>query len=156
MRPHALRYATLFLALSSIAPVASAQRCLSTFFHGGNGGAVGGAQNNAGTQISQFRVLPGNEAHGWYLDFGYKVLPNLELDVRYDWLDRITEGPAQVARNRELSRWTLGAQYFFNKKSRFTLNYEFRDIEAPTAPAGAKTIVSGVDDLLSAQLLIIF
>jgi hypothetical protein len=123
---------------------------------GTDGGAVFGASNNAGTQISQFRMQPVNESDGWYLDFGYKVLPNVELDVRYDEVDRITEPPATGGRGRELSRWTVGAQYFFNKKARFVLNYEFRDIDAPTAPATPQTIVSGVDDMLTAQVLVIF
>lgn len=127
---------------------------------GTDGGAIGGAVAtagpNAGAQVAQFRTQPVNEADGWYLDFGYKALPNLELDVRYDELDRVTEGAAAAPRGRELSRWTIGAQYFFNKKSRFTLNYEFRDVDAPNAGATPQTIVSGVDDMLTAQVLIIF
>ena len=56
----------------------------------------------------------------------------------------------------EFGRWTVGAQYFFNRMSCFTDNYEFRDIDAPGAPAAAQTIVGGVDDVLTAQVLIIF
>jgi phosphate-selective porin len=82
------------------------------------------------------------------------VLPNLELDVRYDKLERGTEGAANL--ERDFERWTIGAQYFFNKKSRFTLNYEFRDIDAPGGNATQKSVVSGVDDQLTAQVLIIF
>lgn len=118
-----------------------------------DGAAVGGSVSNNGQLISTFNTLTANKAEGWYLDFGYKVLPNLELDVRYDELDRGTEGGQAIL--REFERWTIGAQYFFNKKSRFTLNYEFRDTEAPGS-AGADRIVSGTSDLLSAQLLVIF
>jgi phosphate-selective porin len=119
-----------------------------------DGGAVGGAVSNNGQAVSTFNTLTDNEAKGWYLDAGYKVLPNLELDVRYDELERGTEGAANI--QRDFERWTIGAQYFFNKKSRFTLNYEFRDTEAPGGNANQKSIVSGTDDVLTAQVLIIF
>lgn len=122
--------------------------------NGTDGGAVPGAVNNAGTQIATANILTDNEADGWYLDAGYKVLPNLELDVRYDELDRGTEGSAD--NERDFERWTLGAQYFFNKQSRFTLNYEFRDIKAPGSNATAKSVVDSVDDVLTAQVLVIF
>jgi hypothetical protein len=132
-------------------------------FNGSDGGAVPGAVNNAGTEVATFNMEPDEEADGWYLDFGYKVLPNLELDVRYDKLNRSTEGttsnPAGLVRanEREFERWTVGAQYFFNKKSRLTVNYEFRDAEAPDQGFGpADDIVGGIDDRLSAQVLVIF
>jgi hypothetical protein len=124
--------------------------------NGTDGGAVPGSvgQNPPGTAfaVSTFNTLTDDKAEGWYLDFGYKVLPNLELDVRYDSLERGTEGSSQ----RDFETWTLGAQYFFNKKSRFTLNYEFRDLEAPDGNAVQKNVVSGVDDQLTAQVLVIF
>jgi hypothetical protein len=123
---------------------------------GTDGGAVGGAINNANDRYAQFRTQTVNEADGWYLDFGYKVLPNLELDVRYDELDRVTEGAASTPRGREFERWTIGAQYFFNKKSRFTLNYEFRDVHAHAVGGVPEDIVHGTDDQLTAQVLVIF
>ena len=128
--------------------------------NGTDGGAVPGALTNAPNpvsglfQVATANTLTDNKARGWYLDAGYQVLPNLELDVRYDELDRGTEGAA--ANERDFTRWTLGAQYFFNKKSRFTLNYEFRDIEAPGGNATAKSVVDSVDDVLTAQVLVIF
>jgi hypothetical protein len=118
------------------------------------GAAVPGSFNNAGTVISTAKILTDDKADGWYLDFGYKVLPNLELDVRYDKLDRATDGvPGD---ERKFDRWTLGAQYFFNKKSRFTLNYEFRDLDAPNGNPVAKANVDEVGDVLTAQVLVIF
>jgi len=127
--------------------------------NGTDGGAVPGSVSNpvaAATSgvVSTANTLTDNEAEGWYLDAGYLVLPNLELDVRYDKLERGTEG--NRALQRDFERWTIGAQYFFNKKSRFTLNYEFRDIDAPDGNATAKEVVDSVDDVLTAQLLIIF
>jgi hypothetical protein len=126
------------------------------------GAAIGGTLNTAvfspaahpaGSVVSTFNTLANAEAKGWYLDFGYMALPNLELDVRYDELDRGTGTVAGA--ERDFKRWTLGAQYFFKKQSRFTLNYEFRDTEAPN-DAGADNIVSGTDDMFTAQILVIF
>ncbi len=124
-------------------------------FNGSDGGAVPGASNNAGDNISTLNVLTEDEADAYYLDFGYKILPNLELDLRYDVLNRGTE---TTAGEREFETITLGAQYFFNKKSRMTINYELRDQEAPGFPASAppNLIADSLDDRLSLQWLVIF
>jgi hypothetical protein len=62
------------------------------------------------------------------------------------------------AKERKFDTATLGAQYFFNKKTRATLNYEFREGEAPNAAgsAGPNQLLSGIDDRLSLQLIAIF
>jgi len=123
---------------------------------GTDGAAQPGAISNDGSQVATFNYLTKNSAEGWYLDAGYLVMPNLELDVRFDKYDRGTEGAPTI--EREFERWTIGAQYFFNKKARFTLNYEFRDSEAPAfaSETGPNVILGGTDDLLSAQVLVIF
>ncbi len=124
-------------------------------FNGSDGGAIPGAKNNAGDNIATLNVLTEGEADMYYLDFGYKVLPNLELDIRYDVLNRGTES---TANERTFETVTLGAQYFFNKKSRMTFNYEIRDQEAPGFASGAapNLIADGLDDRLSLQWLVIF
>jgi len=128
-------------------------------FNGTDGAAVAGAiatnGPNAGNPAS-VNVLTDNESDGYYLDFGYKVLPKLELDLRYDVLNRGTEGAA--TNERTFDTVTLGAQYFFNKKTRVTFNYEIRNQEAPGFPSGANPnlIADALDDRLSLQLLAIF
>ena len=124
-------------------------------FNGTDGAAVPGAINNAGTDRASWNVLPDDKAWGWYLDLGYKVLPQLELDVRYDYEDRGTETDLG---ERELETWTIGAQWFFNKKARAIVNYEFRDFNAPGYKSSAppNEILDGVDDRFSVQLLAIF
>ncbi|UCE76548.1 MAG: porin, partial [Gammaproteobacteria bacterium] len=59
---------------------------------------------------------------------------------------------------REFTTWTLGVQYFFNKKTRALINYEFRDLEAPELPSSAppNEIGDSMDDRLSLQVLAIF
>ncbi len=124
-------------------------------FNGTDGAAVPGSLNNAGTRYASWNLLPDDEADGWYLDVGYKVSPQLELDLRYDIEHRGTR-----TRNgqRDLETWTLGAQWFFNKKARFIANYEIRAMEAPGLPssATANRILDSMDDRLSLQLLAIF
>ncbi len=124
-------------------------------FNGTDGAAVAGAINNGGNGIASFNVATSGEANGWYVDFGYHLTPKWEVDVRYDVYNRLTDSPSD---ERQFTTLTLGTQYFFNKKSRLIINYEFRDAEAPNLASSAtpNVILSGMDDRLSAQLLIVF
>ncbi|HEV57831.1 MAG TPA: porin [Phycisphaerales bacterium] len=126
-------------------------------FDGTDGGAVAGSLNNAGTAVSTFNLLPEEEADAYYLDFGYKVTPKIELDVRYDVQNRGTKSSAPGV-ERKFETVTLGAQYFFNRKSRLIVNYEFRDLEAPNLPSGAvpNQIGDAIDDRLSLQVFMAF
>ncbi|MFA7386938.1 MAG: porin [Thiohalobacteraceae bacterium] len=124
-------------------------------FNGTDGGVVAGTLNNAGTAVASFNMLPEDEADGWYLDFGYLLLPKLELDIRYDRLNRATKTAAE---ERRFGTLTLGAQYALNKKTRAILNYEIRDAEAPRLADSAvpNRILDGMDDRISLQLLAVF
>lgn len=124
-------------------------------FNGSDLGAIPGARNNADDNSADINVATEEKSDGYYLDFGYKVIPNLELDIRYDVLNRATENSKG---ERTFDTVTLGAQYFFNKKSRVTFNYEIRNQEAPGLPGthNANKIADSLDDRLSLQLLIIF
>lgn len=124
-------------------------------FNGTDGGAVAGTLNNAGTVVSSYNILPKDKSDGWYVDFGYKVLPKVELDARYDVMNRATD---TAANDRKFDTLTLGAQYFFNLKTRFLVNYEIRNAKAPGLPSAspANKILDGMDNRLSLQLLAIF
>jgi len=104
---------------------------------------------------ASLNVNPKGEADGWYAHFGYAVTPKWELDIRYDVLNRSTE---TASRERKFDTLTLGAQYFLNKKSRVTFNYEVRNLEAPNAPGGATPNVIGdaIEDRISLSVLAIF
>ena len=134
---------------------AEASQADGMIYNGSTGGAVPGAVSNNGIRVSLFNVLPDEEADGYYLDFGYKVLPNLELDIRYDVLNR---GTKVEANERTFETTTLGAQYWFNRKTRFIVNYELRDQEAPNLPAtdNANLIADSLDDRLSLQIFMAF
>jgi len=124
-------------------------------FNGTDGAAVAGSAANGPGTTASFNVETGGEAEGWYLHFGYAVLPKLELDIRYDSYNRMTN---VSKKEREFLTTTLGAQYFFNKKSRLTFNYEFRAAEAPNLAANSNPnkILDGLDDRVSLQLITIF
>lgn len=102
-----------------------------------------------------------NEADGYYLDVGYRVLPKLELDVRYDRYNRLTNSAPD---ERRFETWTLGAQYFFTPSLRAALNYEIRDLAVAnpsaianaTQRANAETIADAMDDRVSLQLTWMF
>ena len=123
--------------------------------NGTDGGAKPGSASNVSGTTASVNVATNGEADGYYLHFGYAVLPKLELDIRYDVYNRVTN--VAVA-ERTFDTTTLGAQYFFNKKTRATINYEIRNAEAPNLPSSAppNQILDGIDDLLSLQLITIF
>ena len=124
-------------------------------FNGTDGAAIAGSAANGPGTTASFNVETDGEADGWYLHFGYAILPKLELDIRYDTYNRMTD---VSAKEREFETTTLGAQYFFNKKSRVTLNYELRDGEAPNLPSSSNPnkILDDLDDRISLQLITIF
>ncbi|MDT8386752.1 MAG: porin [Thiogranum sp.] len=125
-------------------------------FNGSDGGAVpGSVGTNNPAIVASFNMAPEGEAEGYYVHLGYAVTPKIEFDLRYDYLARLSDSDAG---EREFTNWTLGMQYFFNKKTRVTVNYEIRDLEAPGLASShpANQIVDGLDDRLGVQLLAIF
>jgi len=125
-------------------------------FNGSKGGAVPGAVSNNGALVSQFWTAPTGESDGGYVDFGYRVAPKVELDIRYDWYNRVTNLTA--ADETEFVTWTLGAQYFFSRTTKATVNYEIRSVEFPNlAGSNPKNIITAeTDNRLSAQVFLFF
>lgn len=75
------------------------------------------------------------KADAWYIEGGYFVPgSNWELDLRYNEYHRLTNGPSNLQVNYTTT--TYGAQYHFNKKTRFAFNYEDRKAETESANAG--------------------
>jgi len=120
---------------------------------GGPKGAVAG---------NPLTVFTDQKASAYQIDFGYRVKPNIELNARYDYLDSATETDDQSGTNADKRRvfttTTLGAQYFFNKKTSFRLNYEIRNIDAPDAPSAAPVhdVLDSLDNRVSAQVMMVF
>ena len=126
-------------------------------FTGSTGGATPGAISNDGLEVSQFTLAPNGESDGGYIDFGYKVTKKLELDIRYDWYNRNTTATAADG-ERDYVTTTLGMQYWFNRKSKFILNYELREFENPNQGGAHPTnqVAATMDDKLSAQVFLLF
>lgn len=124
-------------------------------FDGTDGGAVPGSVSNNGVDTASVNINPNGESEGYYVHFGYAVIPEIELDIRYDYLDRMKNVDAA---EREFTTLTLGAQYFFNKKTRALLNYELRDLDAPNFSSSAtqNKVADSMDDRITVQLLAIF
>ena len=123
------------------------------------GGTKGAGLSSDGATIN---ILTDQTADGYYLDFGYRAMKNLELNVRYDYLDSGNKKDAKTGTNKDVQRefttTTIGAQYFLNKKTTLTMNYEIRGITAPGAPSAAPVhkIVDSIDNRLALQLRLIF
>lgn len=119
--------------------------------NGTDGGAVPGSWSNQGTALSSFNLLPKGEASGWYLEGGYAVTSKLELDLRYDRLDRGTDS---ATTERRFTTWTLGVQYRIDRHWRVMANYQWRDASAPRLAASAtpNRVLAGMDDLFGVQL----
>ena len=127
-------------------------------FNGTDGGAVVGSTSKSlggNTTTASFNVLPEDKANGYYLHFGYMVLSKLELDLRYDVMNRGTETENG---ERRFDTVTVGGQWFFDKKNRLTINYELRNAKAPNQAddSNANVILDGVDDRISLQITSIF
>lgn len=125
-------------------------------FNGSTGGAVPGAVRNDGLAVSQFVLAPDGEGDGGYIDFGYRITPKVELDVRYDWYNRVTN--LTDLDERKYETLTYGVQYFFNKKTRLMINYEVREFEAPKLASNhpANVLADTMDNRLSAQVFAAF
>ena len=80
-------------------------------FNGSDGGAVPGALNNSGTAVASLNMAPDGDAEGYYLHLGYAVTLKVELDARYDDLDRLSNSVSQERECTALaqaSRFSLG------------------------------------------------
>ncbi len=120
------------------------------------GGPIGAVPGNP------IVMLTDQKANAYQLDLGYRVKPNIELNIRHDVTNSATatdsfSGSANDT-ERVFTTTTLGAQYFFNKKTSVRMNYEIRDAKAPNLSAGDNgfEILKSVDNRLSAQVMMIF
>lgn len=106
-------------------------------------------------------LAPNGKADGWYLEGGWRFHPKWEVEARYDVFDRNNN---DAAAERLFKTWTLGGQYFINKTTRMTLNYEWRDAEVvnPLATTNAiqrnnaRIVAGNLGDRVSLQLTWMF
>ncbi len=121
------------------------------------GGTTGAGVPDDG---ATFSVLPDQKANGYYVSLGYRVKPNIELNLRHDILNSATDKNGTGGENaeREFKTTTLGAQYFFNPKTYLKANYEIRSIDAPNVPNASPVhdILDSIDNRISLQLTALF
>lgn len=118
--------------------------------------------------VTLMALADSNKASGYYLESGWRFLPKWEADLRYDYLDRLSNSSYD---ERKFTTWTLGAQYFYSPKVRVTVNYAIRklDVPADTTPGlsgtavaqktqldDANTIAKSMGNQLSVQLTWLF
>lgn len=106
------------------------------------------------------------KAKGWYAEGGWYIpSSNWELDLRYDVYNRLVDdlgppGGPNKGKSFE-SVWktkTFGVQYHFNKKTRYTFNYQKRKVESPdwASGAGPNAQMDGIGDRWAMQVTHIF
>ena len=71
-------------------------------------------------------------------------------DRRYDTYERNVDQPDKAT----YDTWTAGVQYHFNKKTRATLNYAFRDFSSEAA--GPNSHLEDVSGRVAVQLTAVF
>lgn len=123
-------------------------------FSGTDFNAPAGTVSTNGLNVSSYNLRPEDQGLGWYVDLGYKVLPKLWLNARYDRLNLNTESLAK----KEFETITLGMLYQFSRHIRGKLNYEFRHACAPeqSTISAVNQILDDLPDRFSAQLLYLF
>ncbi len=123
-------------------------------FSGTDGGAIPGTVNNRGS-IASFNMQPEEKGDGGYIDIGFRILPKLDVNLRYDRYNRST----RVSTNEiKFETWTLGTQYFIRKNLRVIADYEIRSAKAPAFSSGATVnqILDEFDDRFSVSALWVF
>jgi hypothetical protein len=107
------------------------------------------------------------KAKGWYVEGGWYIPnTNWELDLRYDIFYRLVDDPGPTAPPANAGRsfesvWktkTFGVQYHFNKKTRYTFNYQVRDVESPDWPSdtGPNAVMDNIGNRWAMQVTHIF
>ncbi|AOV16171.1 hypothetical protein BJI67_03005 [Acidihalobacter aeolianus] len=122
------------------------------------GPALGGYNN-----LTQWTIYPGsdNKAWGAYIQGGYYVTHNIQLQLRYDQYNRLTNN---AALERDFKTWTVGAQYFLTPGTRLSLNYAIQKLDVPhpgaiTNPVqrnNAQQIANSMGNRLDLELTAVF
>lgn len=122
-----------------------------------SGNALAGYEN-----LTEPTLYPGTENTAWggYAQGGYYLTHDVELQVRYDQYNRMTN---DAALERDFKTWTLGAQYFLSPNTRVSLNYAIRKLDVPHADAlsgnsrtNAEAVAKAMGNRLDLQLTAVF
>lgn len=125
-------------------------------------------QNNALGGFDSILYDTDGENVGWHVDVGYDIHKHLglqnrtTLNLRYDEFDRNKDNDIGGVNAREVNwkTWTASAEYFFHKKARATLTYQWRDFSADNRDGGFKTngnaVLDEIDNRIGLQVTFIY
>ena len=109
--------------------------------------------------LTQAQLYPNlsNTAAGYYVEGGLFLTKNIEMNLRYDYYDRLSN-LAAVGGERIFKTWALALQYHITPITKIMAGYYFRTIEAPNVAANSPgAIVSkAVDNEFAMQAMISF
>jgi hypothetical protein len=119
--------------------------------NGTTGVAVPGTLSNNGLQLARNILLATDAADGYTVTGGYAILPNWELFLRYDRLNRATD---TALNERRFETWSVSSRYYFTKDIYLVGGYEWRDFKAPRLADNAVPNLSldTVDNRVAARL----
>lgn len=107
--------------------------------------------NQYGSDDGGYGIL--GKANGWYLDAGWHIPgTRFEFDFRYDRYNRLTGDNLEV----NYSTITVGAQYFINKKARFTVNYAVRSAKSKNNIASLENNFADLGGRIAAQITAVY
>jgi len=109
--------------------------------------------------LDQAQLYPNlnNTASGYYVEGGLFLTKRIELNLRYDYYDRLPN-LAAVGGERIFKTWALALQYHITPITKVMAGYYFRTIQAPNnAPTTPGSLVSkAVDNEFAMQAMISF
>ena len=105
--------------------------------------------------LYQTQLYPGigNKAWGYMVEGGLFLTKNIEVNLRYDYYNRLPNNPAQ---NRIFKTYALGLQYHFTPLTKVMAGYYFRTLDVPHPNATSESVASAVDNVFALQAMIAF
>ncbi|WP_431307146.1 porin [Acidithiobacillus acidisediminis] len=105
--------------------------------------------------LYQTQLYPGisNRAWGYMAEAGLFLTKNIEVNLRYDYYNRLPNNPAQ---NRIFKTYALGVQYHFTPLTKVMAGYYFRTLGVPHPNPTSESVSRSVDNVFALQAMIAF
>jgi len=94
-----------------------------------------------------------NRAWGYMVEGGLFLTRNIEVNVRYDYYNRLPNNPAQ---NRIFKTVAVGLQYHFTPLTKLMAGYYFRTLDVPHPNITSQSVANAVDNVFALQAMIAF
>ncbi|MEL5847965.1 MAG: porin [Candidatus Igneacidithiobacillus chanchocoensis] len=107
------------------------------------------------TALYQTQLYPdmSNKAWGYMVEGGLFLTKNIEVNLRYDYYNRLPNNPAQ---NRIFKTYAVGLQYHFTPLTKLMAGYYFRTLDVPHPKATSQSVADAVDNVFALQAMISF